>query len=165
MRLSVPLLTLLVCACAPPGPEPPSLSPRAAEAIDPRLPVSQTPVATQVSPALRQQLDAFVAQAGAGDRAFQSAIGEARRLAAAAGSRESESWVAAQQAISAAIAARGPVTRAIGDIDALAAGWIQSHGGIGPADQAAIEEAAGRVAGIDRQQAETIDALQARLAR
>jgi hypothetical protein len=165
MRLAVPLLTIFLFACAAPGPEPPSLSPRAAEAIDPRVPVMQVPVATQVSPAIRQQLDTFVAHALAGDREFQSAIGEARRLAAAAGARESESWVAAQQAISAAIAARGPVTRAIGDIDALAADWIGSHGGIGPADQAAIEEAAGRVAEIDRQQAATIDGLQARLAR
>jgi hypothetical protein len=165
MRFAVPLLTLFVCACATPGSAPPSLAPRPAEAIDPRVPVRQAPASTEINTALRQQLDALVVQAVAGDRAFQAAIGEARRLAAAAGSGESESWVAAQQSLSAAIAAREPVTRAIGDIDALGANWIQSRGGIEPANLAAIETAARRVAEIDRQQAETIDELQARLGR
>lgn len=143
----------------------PSLAPRPAEAIDPRVPVPQAPVSTEASPALREQLDVLVASALAGEQAFQGAIGNAQRLAAVAGARESERWVVAQQALSAAIAARGQVTVAIGEIDALGAQWIQSRGGIEPANLAAIEAAAARVAEIDRRQAGTIDAIQQALAR
>jgi hypothetical protein len=143
----------------------PSLAPRPAEAIDPRVPVPQAPASTQVSPELREQLDVLVASANAGEQAFARAIGEAQRLAGAAGAKESESWVAAQQALSAAIAARGQVTAAIGEIDALGARWILSRGGIEPANLAAIEAAAARVSEIDRRQAGAIDMLQERLER
>ena len=50
------------------------------------------------------------------------------RLARAAGSPQGESWVAAQQALSAAQAARGPTTRALGDIDGLAAAALEQRG-------------------------------------
>ena len=69
----------------------------------------------------------------------------------------------AQQAVSAAVAARGPTSRALGDIDALAAAALVRRGGIGPADLAAIEGAAAEVGAIDQRQTRTIDALQARL--
>nr|MBA3511606.1 hypothetical protein [Sphingomonas sp.] len=77
--------------------------------------------------------------------------------------RQSESWVVAQQALSAAVAARGPTTRALGDIDALAASALARQGGIAPADLAAIEAAAAQVGALDRRHSQTIDALQARL--
>ena len=98
-----------------------------------------------------------------GDGAFAAASAEARRLAAAAGAAQSESWVVAQQAVSAAVAARAPTTRALGDIDAIAASALARQGSIAPADLRAIEEAAAEVGAIDRRQAQTIDALQARL--
>ncbi|MGI8611319.1 MAG: hypothetical protein ACR2KH_03450, partial [Sphingomicrobium sp.] len=71
--------------------------------------------------------------------------------------------VVAQQAVSAAVAARGPTTRALGDIDALAAAALAGQGGIAPTDLAAIEAAAAEVAAIDRRHSQMIDALQARL--
>jgi hypothetical protein len=101
------------CSTPPEGPTP-SLAPRAAEAIDPRVPI---PSEVQVGPAdasLSAHLAALVDQAQAGDSAFQSAVGDAERLAEAAGKQQSESWVVAQQALSAAQAARAPTTRALG---------------------------------------------------
>jgi len=164
-RLRLALLFLLpaVAGCSRTIPAAPSLAPRAAEAIDPRLPVVRDTAHAPVSPALAARLAGLEQVARAGDAAFRAAAAEAERLAQSAGAPESESWVAAQQALSAAQAAREPTTRALGDIDALAATAIAALGGLPPADLAAIEQAAARVAAIDRGQAERIEALQARL--
>ena len=126
------------------------------------------PVVSNVAPGpvdrtLAGRLSQLVAQARAGSGGFDSAIDQARRAAAAAGAPQSESWVVAQQALSAAVAARTPVTRALGDIDELAANALATRGGLGPADLAAIESAAAEVGAIDGRQAAAIDALQARL--
>ena len=63
----------------------------------------------------------------------------AQRLAAAAGPPQSESWIAAQLALSAAIEARAPTATALGDIDALGADKLQAQGGLAPADLGAIQ--------------------------
>jgi len=152
-----------MAGCAGPQREPPSLAPRAAEAIDPRVPVPETPMQTRASADLVQQLGALVAEAVAGDSAFQAAAANAERLAGSAGAPESEGWIVAQQALSAAVAARAPVTRALGEVDALAATRIQRLGGISAADMAAIRAASVRVAEIDAREAAAIDRLQARL--
>jgi len=141
----------------------PSLAPRPAEAIDPRVPVAEVIVSTDVTPGLASQLDALVARAVAGDEAFRAAAANAERLATAAGPAQSESWIAAQQALSAAVAARAPVTVALGEIDSLAAARIQQFGGLSAADLQAINAAAARVADIDRSEAEQIERIQARL--
>ena len=141
----------------------PSLAPRGAEAIDPRLPVVGTTVQRPVDAALAARLGELVRAARQGEGAFAAAAGEARRLAAAAGAPQTESWIVAQQALSAAVAARGPTSRALGDIDAIAASALVRQGGIAPADLEAIEAAAAEVGAIDRRQAQAIDALQASL--
>jgi hypothetical protein len=157
----VALAALAGCtAAAHPGP---SLAPRSAEAIDPRVPVVSTVAAQPVDPALAARLGEFVRAAQQGDGAFGAAASEARRLAAAAGGRQSESWIVAQQAVSATVAARAPTTRALADIDAIAASALSRQGGISPADLRAIEQAAAEVDAIDRRQAQAIDGLQARL--
>ena len=149
------------CAGAP-GPGP-SLAPRTAEAIDPRVPVANSTVQRPADNALIARLAELVGQARQGEAAFVTAAGDARRLAAAAGPPRSESWVIAQQAVSVAVAARGPTTRALGDIDGIAAATVARQAGIAPADLAAIEAAAAEVGAIDRRQALAIDTLQARL--
>ena len=83
--------------------------------------------------------------------------------ASAAGASHSESWISAQQALSAAMEARGPTTRALGDIDGLAATALATKGGMSAADLAAIRSAAERAAEVDRRQADRIKALEARL--
>jgi hypothetical protein len=154
---------LAVSGCAAPSGPAPSLAPRAAEAIDPRVPVGTATVQRAVDPALASRLAELVSQARSGEAAFVAAAGEAQRLAAAAGPREGEAWVIAQQALSAAIAARGPTARALGDIDGIAADALATQGGIAPENLAAINAAAAEVAEIDRRQARVIDTLQRRL--
>ena len=131
--------------------------------IDPRVqpvrPVNDRPVA----PALAAQLAALVDQARAGDSAFGPAAAEAERLAAIAGAPQSESWIAAQEALSAAIAARKPTALAQADIDALGATALQTHGGIAPNDLKAINTAASEVLEIARGQTDRISAIQKRL--
>ena len=163
MRAALFLLLMLPGACARPELQAPSLAPRAAEAIDPRAPVAEAAIITEASPALVRQLDELVGLALAGDAAFRPAADNAERLASAAGPPQSESWVVAQQALSAAVAARAPVTRALGEIDSLSAARIQQLGGMSAGDLAAIESASVQVAQIDAREAALLDRIQARL--
>jgi hypothetical protein len=166
MRTPVSILLPLVvglAGCSGPEVNAPSLAPRPAEAIDPRVPVAEAPVPTAPSPELAQKLDSLVAQALAGDEAFRPAAADAERLAAAAGPPQSESWVAAQNALSVAVAARQPVTHALGEIVALGADRIQKLGGMTAADLAAVDSASARVGEIDDREAGVIDRIQARL--
>jgi hypothetical protein len=163
-RLVIALLIVsAVGACSSPGGPYPSLQPRAAEAIDPRVPVARPINDRPFGAALASRLAELVREADAGDAAFQSAADQAEHLAAASGAAQSEAWVAAQEALSAAAAARGPTTIALGDIDALGANALQTQGGIAPADLAAIERAGAEVGAIDQRQAQRMKAIQARL--
>lgn len=164
MRTSALVLTVLLAGCAAPA-NVPSLAPRPAESIDPRLPVPEPAISTTPTAGLVQKLESLVAQAVAGDQAFTPLADRARQLADSAGPKESESWVVAQQALSIAVGARTPVTTAAGDIDALGAQRIQALGGIGAADLKAIDAAAARVTAIDEREAAAISAIQAKLAR
>ena len=163
LRPSSFILPLLLAACSAPPLATPSLAPRTAESIDPRLPVGGPVPAGPAEAGLTARLAELVGQARSGDAAFAAAAGEAEQLAASAGERESESWTVAQQAVSVAVAARGPTSRALGDIDAIAASRLDQAGGILPGDLAAIDAAAAEVAAIDRRQTERLNALQARL--
>ena len=162
MRGFALLLPIAAVGCAAPVTAP-SLAPRAAEAIDPRVPVPETPVSTEATPALLQQLDSLVAQALAGEDAFRAAAAGAERAAASAGPPQSEGWIVAQQALSAAVAARAPVTHALGEIDELGATRIQQQGGMSAGDLSAIAAASARVGEIDARQAATIERIQAQL--
>jgi hypothetical protein len=163
MRRPLLLAILVLSACSSPGGPYPSLQPRSAEAIDPRIepvrPINDRPV----TPALASQLAELVSEARAGDSDFQPALANADRLAGAAGAPQSESWVAAQEALSAAIAARKPTATALADIDSLGARALQTNGGIAPNDLAAILSAAREAASLDQQQVERIKAIQQRL--
>jgi hypothetical protein len=166
MRLFAALLTSgLLSACASLGGPYPSLQPRSAETIDPRVAVERPMNQRPVSAALASRLAELVAEARAGEPAFESAVSEAERLAAAAGAPQSENWVAAQAALSAAAAARGPAGMALGDIDALGAQALRTQGGIAPNDLAAIKSAGAEVGAIDQRQADRLKTIEARLGR
>ena len=113
------LLAALSGGCAAPGPYP-SLEPREVERRyaegDPE-PVP-TPVADDASIAAR--IADFAARARAGDAAFEQAVAAARPLVARAGAPGTDGWVAAQQAVSRAEAARAPTIQALADLDAYA---------------------------------------------
>ena len=161
--LSLAIIAVGLSACAPVGGPFPSLQPRAAEAIDPRVEVSGPVNDRPVTPALASRLAELLAQARGGDGEFRPLAEQAQRLAANAGASQTESWIAAQQALSAAVAARGPTARALGDIDALGANRLQTQGGLSPADLAAIQEAGAEVGAIDQRQAAAIEDVQRRL--
>jgi hypothetical protein len=164
MRFAICLSVLALTACAAPGGPYPSLQPRAAENVDPRVPVTRPINQRPVSASLAARLAALVEQAQGGDAAFDGAASTAERLAASAGAAQSESWIAAQEALTAAIAARRPTATALGDIDEIAATALQTHRGIAPNDLAAIQRAAAEVGALDRRQANRVDAIQKRLA-
>jgi hypothetical protein len=116
-----------------------------------------------VTASLAERLAALVDRARSGSGAFDGAAAEAERLAAGAGRQQSEGWIAAQEALTAAIAARKPTATAIGDIDALAASALQAQGGLSPNDLAAIKNAQAEVGALDARQAARIDAVQKQL--
>ena len=164
MFRALPLAAIFALgACAAPLGPTPTLAPRAAEAIDPRVPVVGATVQRAVDPALASRLSDLVGRAQRAQGAFVVAAGEAQRLAGAAGAPQSEAWIAAQQALTAAVAARAPTTQALADIDATGSALISKNGGMAPADLAAIEAAAAEVGAIDRSQAQVIEQLQARI--
>lgn len=154
---------ILLSACTRPGGPYPSLQPRAAEQIDPRVPVERPINDRPVSAGLAARLALLVAEGRGGGAAFETAVANAERLAAAAGAPQSESWIVAQEALTAAIAARKPTASALGDIDAIGARALQTQGGITPNDLAAIDRAALEVSAIDQREADRIKAIQARL--
>jgi len=160
MRRLVLVSMPLLCACSSTGGPYPSLQPRAAEQIDPRLPVERPMNDRPATAALTARLDALVADAQSGNAVFDAAMSEAERLAASAGAPQSDSWVAAQEALSAAVAARRPVAEALSEIDAIGANALQTQGGLAPNDLAAIQQAGAKVGGIDRRQAERLQAVQ-----
>ena len=163
MRRSALLPIIALSACSAPGGPYPSLQPRAAEAIDPRVPVIRPVNDRPATPALVERLSGLVGAARSGDSAFDGAASQAERLAAAAGAPQSEGWIAAEEALTAAIAARKPAAQALGDIDALAASALQTQGGIAPNDLAAIQRAQAEVGALDARQAARIDTMQKRL--
>jgi len=163
MRKAALATLLMLAGCSSAGGPFPSLQPRAAERIDPRLPVERPMNDRPVTPALAARLAALVTQARSGADAFAAAIANAEKLAASAGPAQSEGWIAAQEALSAAVSARKPVADALGEIDALGADKLQAQGGLSPNDLAAIQDAASTVGGIDRAQAARIAAVQQRL--
>ena len=163
MRRTALLSILALTACSAPGGPYPSLQPRAAEAIDPRVPVVRPINDRPVTAGLAARLAALVEQAQSGDAAFDDAASVAERLAGGAGPPRSESWIAAQEALTAAIAARRPTATAMGDIDEIGATALQNQAGIAPNDFAAIKSAAANVGAIDSRQADRVASIQKRL--
>lgn len=159
-----PIITaiMLLAGCAAPSGYP-SLARRSAEAIDPRVPVVANPSPGTVDPAIAAGLARAVASARGGTAAFNALARRAEALAAAAGPRQSESWVVAQQALSALGAQHGVTTSAAADIDALAAERIDAARWLVPATQAAIAAAAAEVGAISDAQRAILVRLTARL--
>jgi hypothetical protein len=155
-------LVFAAASCSTVG-DAPSLAPRPSEGIDPRLPVADTSASIPADPALAGQLGELVRIARAAAGRFDVAIARAEQLAAVAGSPQSDSWIAAQQALSAAVAERHPVTRALGDIDALATARVQGGGQLSQADQQLVREAAAEVGALDSRQAARVTAIDRRL--
>jgi hypothetical protein len=167
MRCLVSLLAVsLVAACSAPHAGPPSsLAARPAEVIDPRLPIASESPTGAANAELAGQLAAQVEAARSGVSSFNARQEVAERLAAGAGPIASESWVAAEQALSLLVEQYGVTTRAAANIDELGSSRLQRERWISPADQRAIAAAAAEVAAISDSQAGAIDRLKNQLAR
>lgn len=152
-----------LAGCSTPGAQYPTLAHRAGEDIDPRIPVARPMNDRPVQPALASRLAELVAEARSGDSAFSTAASDAERLAGAAGAPQSEGWMVAQEALTAAIAARSPTTMALAEIDSVGAMALQAQGGIAPNDLAAIKAASAEVGALDQREADRIKAIQQRL--
>jgi hypothetical protein len=157
------LLLALPAACTAPGGPYPSLQPRAAEMIDPRVPVERPINDRPVSAGLVAQLRMLIDQARGGTAEFDAAADVAERAAANAGAAHSEGWISAQEALSGAIAADKPAATALADVDALAATALQTQGGIAPNDLAAIQAASDEIGSIARRQRARVTAIQRQL--
>jgi len=167
MRPFTPLLAAVaVAGCSTPRTAPePSLAPRAAEAIDPRVLIPDVVPSGPIDPALANRIDVLLAEARGGVPAFEAREAEAARLAANAGPVSSEGWVAAQQALSRLVEQFGATTRAAADIDALASSRLEANRWIRPADREAIAAAQSAVAAISGPQAAAIARIRDQLAR
>lgn len=157
-------LSLLLAGCASVT-DAPSLARRPAEAVDPRLPIVDRSAALPADPALAAALRRIADPAFAQGRTVDAAIARAEALAGSAGVPGSESWISAQQALSAAVAAQAPVTRAIGDFDAAVTERIRSGSRLVPQDLAAVRAIASELAALDRRQRAAIASVQRQLAR
>jgi hypothetical protein len=161
--LSVPVLMFAGCA-TPSSQGEPSLARRSAEAIDPRLPVEVAVDARPTDPSLAARLEALLSEARTSAAAFAAAEPGARSKAAAAGQPESESWVAAQAALSELDRLRAPFARAIADLDELRSTSARSGDRASPADVAALEAAAAELLAISERQSAALDSIREQIA-
>ena len=153
----------LLGACSKSALNPPSLAPRAAEKIDPRIPVEHPIVKRGANLTLAAKLATLLNEAESGDTAFRAALGPAQKTVSAAGTARSESWITAQQQLSALESARAPTTRAAAAIDALAGDAVKADNGIDTDELSAIQRASQYADAMAARQAGEIAAMAARL--
>ena len=114
------LLPVLLAGSVSQGPFP-SLAPRPGEQLAIEEPVRQAPDVPP-DPGLRLRVQELRQQAERGRQAFDAAWPAAEAAARAAGASGSDSWIAAEQAISRLEAARMQTTEALAQLDLLASG-------------------------------------------
>lgn len=144
----------------------PSLRPRPFEvAGGAGAPLPPPPPAAPARPEIVARVAALVARAEQGDRAFQSELAAARPVLARAGAADSESWIRAQQQLSALDASREATVSAMAEIDALTLGGPDPAGTpLGENDLAAIRVGGERAAALLAAQHARITELSATLA-
>jgi hypothetical protein len=131
----------LLAGCVSEGPFP-SLAQRPDERLAIEEPVREAPQIADDS-ALRVRINELLGQARSGSAAFERDYDAAARAAARGGGEGSDSWIAAQQALSRVETSRGRATDAAAELHQLA--LARANQPTSPADQqalrAALEEA------------------------
>jgi len=164
MRVVSILLALGLVACGTTNSNLPSLDARPAETIDPRLPIGQAePDYGTLS--VGRQIAEIEASADVGTSAFAALEAETIAAVEARDEQGGEAWTAAQQALSRLDAARQPVAKALGDLDALATDPMVAKQWLTPANREALQAASARIAVVDKRQSDLIDRLTGLLAR
>jgi hypothetical protein len=139
----------------------PSLAPRAVEReLTAERPAAAAPE-VPADPALGARVAELVRQARAGEAAFETALGGARGAAAGAGAAGSDSWIAAQAAVSRVEAARAEVVTALAELDRLAV--ERARQATNASDLAMMSSALADVQAIAERQDEQLQALRASL--
>ena len=128
------------------------------------MPVEGAVDSRPVDPALAARLEALLTEARNAAAAFAAAAPAARAKAASAGQPESESWIAAQNALAELERTRAPFTRAYGDVDALRAQSARSGDQASAADVAALEAASAELNGLAERQDEVLDFIRSQIA-
>lgn len=161
MRTAAILSCLLLAACQPRN-DAPSLGPRPAEAIDPRLPVGSTePPPGELTVA--DQVASLQVRLQEGEARFATVLPPTRAAVARAGAQGSESWVQAEEQLSLLERAHLPVAVALADLDRLVTAQIDRDGWASPADREAVETLMQDARAIYQRQADTLGALAASL--
>ena len=153
---------LLLAACAPQG-DFPSLAPRAIETAPDEPAEQPSPPPAPADPVLAARVEELLAEAEAGQRDFAGAAPAAETAVARAGASGSESWVAAQQAVSRLQAARGGTVEALAALDRLAV--ERANQPTNPNDFQSVQSAIERASALAQTQSAVISRLQARLTR
>ena len=161
MKSLLPLALLLAASCALEG-DAPSLARRPIESRDLNSPPAEAAPPAPADAGLTAEIAKLIAQAEAGQQSFAAALPRAQAAAAGAGPEGSESWIVAQQSLSALETARADTSAALARIDALLAERVQARSDAGLAELQAAAQQAGVLA--EAQQA-AIDAMQQRLNR
>ena len=165
MKFIAPLLTIALAGCTATTAGEPSLGRRAAEAIDPRLPVTNAPATDPADPSLTARVAELLAQGRAAEAAFNAAEPRVTQLVAASGPAQSESWITAQLAFSELARLRGPAVVAAADLDEMRATQAQSGKPALASELQLVESAAEELRAINARMAAVTDRLDAVLAR
>lgn len=163
MKIAAVLLAIALTACTATTATEPSLARREAEGIDPRIPIVNAPATDPADAALQERVAALLAQARAAERDYEAALPRARDLVAAAGPAQSESWIAAQLAVSELQRLRGPAISAAADLDAMRSTQARSGTAALASELELVEQAAAELRAINERLAASQDALADRL--
>jgi hypothetical protein len=161
MKSLLPLALLLAAACADTG-NAPSLARRPIESRDLNAPVPEAAPPAVADAALQQEIATVIERAESGQRAFAALLPPAQSTAAAAGAEASESWIAAQQLLTALESSRTDTTAALARVDALISERVLAKSDAGLAE---LQAAAARIGALADAQQSSIDALKARISR
>ncbi len=145
----------LLGGCVTEGPFP-SLAPRPDERLAIEEPVREAPTVAD-DPALPARIAALLGEARQGERAFDADYGPAVRAAGRSGPTGSDSWIAAQQALSRVEAARGRTTDAAAELHQLA--LARAGQAMSAADRQALDDAIAEVDRLVADQQARIDRL------
>jgi hypothetical protein len=152
-------LMLAACADASAGP---SLAKRPIENLDLAEPVRQVAPPAPADAALRARIAGIVERADSGQRAFAALLPKAESAASAAGAEGSETWLTAQQLLSALESERAPSTAALSELDALIAARLKEGNEAGLTE---LQAADGQVAALVDAQQRDLDRVRSRIAR
>lgn len=153
---------LLLSACADGQSIGPSLAKRPIENRDMSEPVRAVAAPAPAGAQTASQIAALVERAQAGQRAFAALLPRAEGAASAAGSEGSESWIAAQQLLSALETERAPSTQALSELDALVTATLNGDDQAGVAE---IQAADAEIAALVEAQQRDLERLRERVSR